>query len=187
MRRARVLLWGGALFALTAMGCADRRTPSESEISAHPAEWAQPTSMDFHGERVYERGPEACRTCHGADLHGDVDVASCYDCHDGAGGHPYGWVRPEEIPFHGNAFVSEGPAYCENCHGADSRGGWSGVSCYTCHAGGPSGHPDGWMNPSSASFHGRRASQQGFEDCRRCHGNDLEGGISGVACSDCHQ
>jgi ribosomal protein L40E len=154
---------------------------------AHPPEWTQTTSVDFHGDRVVQRGVETCRECHGEDLRGGVDVNSCYQCHDGPGGHPPGWARPSETPFHGDAFVSQGPDYCRNCHGSDFRGGWCGVSCSDCHAGGPSGHPAGWMDPQSASFHGRRAREDGLQDCRRCHGNDLEGGISGVACSICHQ
>ncbi|MDP8224924.1 MAG: hypothetical protein P9L99_16310 [Candidatus Lernaella stagnicola] len=35
---------------------------------------------------------------------------------------------------HGVFALSEGGASCRECHGADLRGGWSGVSCGQCHA-----------------------------------------------------
>lgn len=50
---------------------------------------------------------------------------------------------------------------------------------------GPSGHPDGWLNLLSPSFHGR-VSQGGVGDGRRCHGFGLGGGTSGLARSECH-
>jgi hypothetical protein len=165
-------------------GCVERRSPAE--IEAHPAEWNQPASADFHGIRVREAGPSNCVSCHGADFHGAAEVPGCFDCHDGAGGHPGGWANAAAPAFHGAAVASDGPAPCADCHGGDFRGGWSEVSCFTCHAGGPSGHPEGWMIPRSASFHGQIVLTEGVMDCSRCHGFGLGGGTSGVACADCH-
>lgn len=150
----------------------------------HLDSWSSPPAP-FHGTTVVEDGPEGCKTCHGEDLSGGWSGVSCDDCHNGAGGHSEFWKTPP-APFHGTPVQYEGPSGCTTCHGSDYRGGWSGVSCYTCHAGGPSGHPEGWMDTRAHTFHGDRVAADGDEDCRRCHGNDLLGGTSGISCGDCH-
>ncbi len=172
------------LILIAISGCADRKSPVE--IEAHVTEWNQVTSGDFHGIQVKSRGPGTCQSCHGSDLLGEGDVPSCTDCHAGAGGHPFDFEEPWADPFHGDTIASKGNRSCVTCHGADFRGGWSGVSCYTCHAGGPSGHPDGWLNSRAPTFHGTPVYLEGVADCERCHGPNLLGGTSGVACSDCH-
>lgn len=72
-------------------------------------------------------------------------LAKCSVCHtDGRTGdnpheafhHPAGWYGD-----HGDYVEDHGYASCSECHGADYRGGWSGVSCYQCHDG-PSGDDD---------------------------------------------
>jgi hypothetical protein len=171
------------LFLLAAYGCAVREPVSE--IDAHPRAWATKGDIDFHGEKVERDGVATCTGCHGADLQGSGKATSCYECHDGPGGHPSGWARRPNPP-HAAAVALEGNDDCQYCHGADYLGGWSAVSCYTCHAGGPSGHADGWVNRLSSSFHGRFVSLNGSVSCTACHGGDLRGGTSGVACADCH-
>jgi len=182
-RNAPLVLAAAAALAFSS-GCVERRSPVE--IEAHPAAWNSPASPDFHGDRVEKANPSGCVPCHGADYRGEAGVPGCYDCHDGPGGHPGGWADREAEQFHGESVEKAGPMACRTCHGTDYRGGWSGVSCYECHAGGPSGHPDGWMNRSSASFHGLKVLTQGVEDCTRCHGFGLGGGTTGVACASCH-
>lgn len=182
-------LWMPALGLLTVWilggaGCAERRTPVE--IQAHSNAWSDPASEDFHGLRVLRATPSGCVACHGADLEGLPGAPSCTDCHAGSGGHPGGWAIAGADHFHGDDVATHGNASCRACHGADARGGWSDVSCFDCHAGGPSGHPDGWMNPVASSFHGLRVRQQGVDACTRCHGSGLSGGTSGVACARCH-
>lgn len=164
--------------------CSDPTPVEERPIAAHPPEWTEPSKADFHGSRVAAEGAGICKSCHGADLRGTVAIPGCYDCHDGPGGHPETWVKQPE-PFHGTKVQLEGPMVCTTCHGSDYFGGWSEVSCYTCHDG-PGGHPQGWLDPNAHTFHGRVVTQQGNLDCRRCHGNDLLGGTSGVSCGDCH-
>lgn len=44
-------------------------------------------------------------------------------------------------------------------------------------------HPPGW---DAADVHGLATNLQTEQDCRSCHGNDLSGGTSTVACDDCH-
>lgn len=173
-----------ALFAFFVCGCADQRSPAE--IEAHPVEWLMPGSADFHGTRVAEESAEACRDCHGTEWKGEARAPGCDECHRDAGGHPWGWMTPGHEEFHGNAVALAGPFGCRACHGQDYRGGWAGISCFTCHAGGPSGHPGGWMDPRAASFHGYEVQREGVNDCTRCHGEGLTGGTSRSACSQCH-
>jgi hypothetical protein len=180
----RAALAAAAAFALVLAGCAERRSPVDTKT--HPPEWNDAASPDFHGTRVAKSGASSCTACHGAGLEGAPEVPSCDDCHAGAGGHPAGWSTPAHAAFHGRAVEREGPGPCRECHGPDYEGGWSGVSCYDCHAGGASGHPDGWMTPGSASFHGVQLLIQGVQSCTPCHGAGLGGGTSGSACGECH-
>lgn len=175
-----------ASMLLFVFGCSESKSPSESPIQAHAENWVKVAGGGVHAERVAELGPDSCRSCHGEQLDGAGKAPSCGECHDGPSGHPYGWVALESDSFHGLSVAQKGPEPCQQCHGESYRGeGWSEVSCYQCHDG-PSGHPTGWMIRSSLEFHGREVLLNGPSDCRRCHGNDLGGGTSGLACSACH-
>ncbi len=185
-RSAALALLAGLVSIAIGTGCAERRSPEEPEIGGHPEEFNQAASVDFHGTRVRERGPEACETCHGPDLAGAPGVPGCDDCHAGAGGHPRNWVRADAALFHGDEVAANGPGPCADCHGVDFAGGWSEVSCSACHAGGPSGHPEGWLDPDATSFHGRRVHVEGVIGCARCHGFPPSSGTAGVSCADCH-
>jgi hypothetical protein len=179
------------LALLLAAGCAERRSPTESQV--HPSSWNDPNSTSFHGPRVRADGPGICRSCHGGDLRGEAGVVGCFACHSGSGGHPDGWERPASASFHGHSVEAMGPSGCADCHGGDYSGGWSGVACSSCHGAPPggqppgqSGHPLGWMTRESASFHGYEVQTEGVTDCTRCHGFGLSGGTSGVGCAKCH-
>ena len=179
--------WSAAALgvALLVGACSEPSPVGENPVEAHPSTWNDPGKADFHGARVARDGTTYCSSCHGVDLRGAGTVPGCYDCHDGPGGHTATWAsRPD--PAHGTAVQLDGPTGCRTCHGTDYRGGWSEVSCYACHAGGPSGHPEGWLDSDAHTFHGRLVAEQDDNDCRRCHGNDLMGGTSGVGCGDCH-
>lgn len=167
-------------------GCVERRSPQEPEIAGHPEEFiAEAASADFHGDRVREGGAAGCAGCHGADYRGASDMPGCYECHDGPGGHPYGWGYPAGDPYHGKAVEDAGPGPCGDCHGGDLAGGWSDVSCWDCHDG-PGGHPVGWLAEESNLFHGRVVFREGPHGCARCHGYPPARGTSGVSCADCH-
>jgi hypothetical protein len=183
-----------ALFVLA--GCAERRSPTSAEIKTHPTEWTHVGSVDFHGAKVRRDAIGFCQSCHGEDAHGGTSEVSCYSaCHEGGpGGHPSSdvWLDSDAERFHGRSVEETGPVPCQDCHGkGDSstayRGGWAEVSCYTCHNG-PSGHPGGWLNPQSPEFHGTvvHTVPGAAQTCPNCHGSDLSGGTSGVACSTCH-
>ena len=78
---------------------------------------------------------------------------------------------------------------CEECHGGDLSGGVSGVSCSSCHLGGPgSTHPQAW-GQLVAINHGPYVDTNGNTACANaaCHGADLNGiAQSGPSCSSCH-
>jgi predicted CxxxxCH...CXXCH cytochrome family protein len=50
-------------------------------------------------------------------------------------------------------------------------------------------HGDGWLNPSSTSFHGAviKANDWNLGYCKSCHGNDYKGGNTQTGCFNCHQ
>lgn len=45
-------------------------------------------------------------------------------------------------------------------------------------------HPDGF---AEAGAHGREANLQIGDDCRGCHGSELDGGTAAVGCDSCHE
>jgi len=102
--------------------------------SGHPSGWAFPPSP-FHGDYVRANDALECRSCHGVDWRGGWSEVSCYTCHNGPSGHPENWALPSAPLFHGSVVVADGPEPCQDCHGADYLGGWTGVSCYDCHDG----------------------------------------------------
>jgi len=155
--------------------------------SGHPSGWLTPSAGTFHGNAVAAEGTAQCTPCHGDNLRGGTSGVSCYNsCHDGPGGHPEGWIRVSSPNFHGTVVRDESAIPCQQCHGVDYLGGTSGVPCYTgCHDG-PSGHPYGWADPPYPPPHGEAVAIGGSVPCQDCHGADLGGGWTGVACSDCH-
>ncbi len=49
-------------------------------------------------------------------------------------------------------------------------------------------HPAGWVNPTTADFHGKYIADNkwSLNQCITCHGNDFKGGTSGASCFKCH-
>jgi hypothetical protein len=52
--------------------------------------------------------------------------------------------------------------------------------------GGSQVHPQAWLNPASADFHGIAFGTQGSEACTICHGLDLSGSGAVPGCDTCH-
>lgn len=83
--------------------------------------------------------------------------------------HPPGIADPASADFHGALLrqLDWSFATCQGCHGADFRGGTSGVSCVSCHADGPTA-------------------------CTTCHGTGPttnahpKHAAAAVACGECH-
>jgi len=114
------------------------------------------------------------------------------------GEHPAAWMQN-----HWAEYIKH-PDQCRTCHGSTSdpaaAGGVAKVSCFTCHANGVN-HPEGWAaDPATTGKpvpHGRLGAEAapnpsdpkamaGFAHCTKCHGDDYNGGISGVSCKKCH-
>lgn len=60
------------------------------------------------------------------------------------------------------------------CDSEESRGPWSTY------------HPPVWMTIQAEGSHGDEVLTLGLQECLKCHGDDLTGGISEVSCFECH-
>ncbi len=105
--------------------------------------------------------------------------------------HPDGWEDENSANFHGKLVLESTfkNQNCATCHGADLKGGTSGVSCQTsgCHTIYP--HSEAWVDSSSTEFHGLflKASGYALDACQECHGNDFKGaGFEEKSCYRCH-
>lgn len=91
---------------------------------------------------------------------------ACSDC---SGVHPEGILDKTSADFHGAELARRDwdVAVCATCHGADFRGGTSGVDCTNCHVEGPTA-------------------------CVTCHADEAATGAHAahrraeVACAECH-
>ncbi len=100
--------------------------------------------------------------------------------------HPANWTHNHWAEF------AKNPDHCVTCHGSwkdpAAAGGISNTSCFTCHPKGP-GHPAGW---DAGLQHGRSAAMAAPSDstgmayCFKCHGNNLNVGLTGTSCQACH-
>ena len=107
--------------------------------------------------------------------------------------HPDDWLTPGSENSHIAKIQGGGLEGCQACHGGDEKndyfGGSSGVSCYQCHDGGPSGHPAWavWMgDTTSVQFHGTVAGSVANQACNACHSASAPIGITGHTCTVCH-
>ncbi len=68
----------------------------------------------------------------------ELGAACTADCTTAAI-HPAGYLDPTSDSFHGKDLLRRNWdfALCATCHGSDFSGGNAGVSCLTCHVGGP--------------------------------------------------
>ena len=50
-------------------------------------------------------------------------------------------------------------------------------------------HPEGFVDPTSAAFHGNdvRAAGWDMRQCQSCHGSDYYGGVVDASCRSCHE
>ncbi len=169
------------------LACAETRDPAGLERRVHPEEWLDSQSAVFHGDQAIGRSVNNCADCHGEDYHGgELSGVSCYQCHNGPGGHPVGYLGS-----HGDEVASRSDTSCRLCHGDQLQGGFLAPACTACHAYpfGTEGlfHPAGWFDAQSAVFHGNQALDSSVVNCAGCHGEDYHGGeISGVGCYQCH-
>ncbi len=113
-----------------------------------------------------------------------------------------GCHSPLGSPVQAVSWAAPGPLACTACHAPTAfppthPGTFTSTTtraeCEACHAGGSHlqgtvslvGHPPGWVDQASAGFHAFSANR-GLASCQQCHGQDLAGGATGVACGRCH-
>jgi predicted CxxxxCH...CXXCH cytochrome family protein len=105
--------------------------------------------------------------------------------------HPAAWLDESSVDFHGSVVQSRGTGSCAICHGADFRGGESGISCVDCHL--QSGQAcischGGTDNTSGAPPLGLRGEQGDTTLAVGAHSVHLVGAgmTDGVECESCH-
>lgn len=100
------------------------------------------------------------------------------------GSHAKDWLPAA----HMKAVTMSGPDDCSSCHGTDLEGGISGISCTSCHLGGPTSvHPADWVPVYSTHDPYVEASGTGACANLYCHGASLTGvANSGPSCMSCH-
>src|SRR5512143_1559107 len=100
-----------------------------------------------------------------------------------SGSHAANWLPAAHM-----AAATSNPDSCSTCHGADFKGGISGVSCTSCHLGSPTSvHPENWV--PVYSMHGPYVKTNSTSACANqyCHGLSLTGAPdSGPSCTSCH-
>lgn len=81
-----------------------------------------------------------------------LDTKNAVTAPDIGGVHAAGWTNPASSNFHGK-YIHDNNLWnlntCKTCHGADYRGGNTGLTCFKCHT-----------------------SEQGPEECTTCHGGE---------------
>ncbi len=168
-------------------GCSKDQLPQPS--TAHPQNWAKAatSSREGHGQKVLTAGLASCTSCHGTDLKGGKSRVSCFKCH-ATYPHSEDWLTVGHSRFHGQVLADEGYATtaCTPCHGEDLQNSEGKKPCTTCHALYP--HVSGWMQISSAAFHGVWGKNAGWNlsSCQPCHGSDFKGGRNMQSCYPCH-
>lgn len=100
--------------------------------------------------------------------------------------HADDWLTKSSENFHGKKVLTVGTASCQTCHGQDFAGGKSGVACADCHADYP--HPSSWTTAGNEASHMAyiKSHDWSMARCKTCHGDNYQGGSSGVSCFDCH-
>jgi predicted CxxxxCH...CXXCH cytochrome family protein len=88
--------------------------------------------------------------------------------------HPGGILDPASADFHGTVIKDSGWNFapCQKCHGDDWKGGNAGVSCYTCHAEGPTGCSVCHGQPPATGAHLAHTRNVAL-DCTSCHEKPL--------------
>lgn len=103
--------------------------------------------------------------------------------------HSEGWMSPTTTDFHGKYLRAKNWKLddCIQCHANNYEGGVSKVSCYQCHTTYP--HKQGFLIKNNPNYHGfvLKNSNWNLTSCKTCHGQNFEGGNSGIKCSTCHE
>ncbi|MBI2974250.1 MAG: hypothetical protein HYY43_01490 [Deltaproteobacteria bacterium] len=150
-----------------------------------------------HGKKFLGLGKGACLGCHGEDWNGGETGYSCLSsCHESLPQHYDGSLWKET--GHGKYALTLGGDYteCKKCHGANLEGktfGEIGISdipaCANCHDSYPYKHTAAW---GMFEGHGayllseKKVNSATLDECKKCHGDKLDGGGAGKSCFSCH-
>ncbi len=151
----------------------------------------------LHGKKFLGLGQGACLGCHGEDWKGGKTGYSCVQCHNSLPNHYNDDLWGET--GHGKYALTLGGDYtdCKKCHGANLEGktfGEIGVSdipaCSSCHGSYPYKHAALWK--TTFGGHGayllneKKTNNSALDECKKCHGDKLDGGGAGKSCFTCH-
>ena len=160
---------------------------SDGEIS-HPDGFAIYGDPNFHSNTgEWDPTVNTCKSCHGENLDGGIVGLNCHDCHaDGFTSHDSNFIFEDHNDYGDWTDVA---SQCQGCHGQDLDGGFVSYSCDICHASdGDISHPDGFMVYGDSNFHSNTGDwYTTIPECQTCHGDNLDGGITGVSCNSCHE
>lgn len=148
-----------------------------------------------HGPVALEKGYKTlCVKCHGDDLKGGKSGLSCsrVGCHSEDTGFPHLRSDMSRAEVHGPLFYGGQKTACLSCH-AKNRSTDSKRSCQdsSCHQE-SSIHTSAQMREphqhASAAIKNLLRATEDDKTCTKCHGQDLQGGNSGLTCyrSACH-
>lgn len=155
----------------------------------HAENWYEAGAPEqAHGLFVQSDATTGCATshCHGENLQpvaGTTQGPGCVSCHE-TYPHAESWISGL---VHGPVAKADiNP--CRNCHGAGLDEAPDGSeTCASCH---PSlirhetGGGTGW---GGFEGHGAYALTNGKQECQKCHGSDLKGGVLvNPSCTACH-
>lgn len=166
-----------------------------------PAPWRGTTATRTSHTATSQGNAPQCARCHlnNARLTTPVSVPAgttpgCFNntlCH-GVVGHPAGWAQPLQ---HGTQYGAN-PLSCQPCHGADLKGGTSGVSCIAgqtgCHVSPVHNPPLDWeLNHGRSAKLAPGGTFDSFFTCRNCHGTSFSGtpvsAATGCLSITCHK
>lgn len=106
------------------------------------------------------------------------------------GSHPPEWIVATSPDFHGKVATATGLGGCEQCHGADLRGGVSEISCIDCHfeSGACASCHGGLDNFTGAPPYGLHGEIDDTTLAVGAHTPHLEGSTEAAAvpCETCH-
>ncbi len=128
---------------------AGRAFPASSATTGPPAGTPRAGPMPAqHGAYVRDNTVSSVRPCHGADYQGGTSGVSCYQCHDGPGGHPEDWALPAPCtaPRPPRTAPSSAPPATAPTSAA-AGAAYPATSAMTARA---DSHPDGWADPRPA-------------------------------------
>ncbi len=121
-------------FALFIAACAKVETPVNNP--AHPKDWLNESSEEFHANKVVLIGDMTCESCHGQNL--GSPTSFCNTCH-AKQDHPISYPHPADwLDFKSNnnhgKFIEKHPndLTCNRCHGGVND---LAPACSNCHVG----------------------------------------------------